>query len=49
MDSEISIKAPKCRDKFLGRIYLYSICEQESGVMQTPGNLSEKPTGEKSQ
>ena len=34
----------RCRGKFLQGIYLYSICERESGTTQTPGNLHGKPT-----
>jgi len=30
IDLEISMNAPKCRGKFLGRIYLYSFCKREN-------------------
>ena len=32
-----------CRGKFLGRIYLHSICKRKSGAIQKLENLREKP------
>jgi len=42
IDSELSTKASKCKDKFLGGIYLHSICKRKSRAMQTLENLHEK-------
>ena len=41
-DSEISMKVPKYRDKFLRGIYLHSICKRKNETMQTSENLREK-------
>jgi len=47
VDSEISMTAPKYRGKFLGGIYLHSICKRKSRATQTPENLYEKPAERK--
>jgi len=41
------MKVLKYRGKFLGGIYLHSICKRESRAMHTPKNLLEKPAKEK--
>ena len=47
IDSEILMKAPKCRDKFFRRIYLHSICKQENKATQIPEIYVKNPQREK--